>query len=115
MQAAYFAWLADGVVRHPDVHVVFAVLAGGAPIQLERVRSRGSDPGTSRHPRIHLDTASFSPSALRLCLETLGPEHLVFGSDVPVIDARPTLRALAEMGEATLAAARSENPGRLFR
>ena len=38
----------------------------------------------------------------------------MFGSDVPVIDAAPTLRALAELGEATLAAARSENPGRLF-
>jgi hypothetical protein len=114
MQAAYFAWLADGVERHPDVHVVFAVLAGGAPIQLERLRSSGSDPGTARHPRIHLDTASFRSSALRLCLETLGPDQLVFGSDVPVIDGAPTLRALAEMGEATLAAARSENPGRLF-
>ncbi len=114
MQAAYFAWLAHGVERHPDVHVVFALLAGGAPIQLERLRSRGSDPAAARHPRIHLDTASFSPSALQLCLETLGPEQLVFGSDVPVIDAAPALRALEEMGDAFLAAARSENPGRLF-
>lgn len=114
MQAAYFAWLAEGVKRHPDVRVVFALLAGGAPILLERLRSRGSDPEMARHPRIHLDTASFGPSALRLCLETLGYENLVFGSDVPVIEAAPALRALAEMGEAALAAARFENPGRLF-
>lgn len=114
MQAAYFAWLADGAERHPDVHVVFAVLAGGAPIQLDRLRSRRVDPKTARNPRIHLDTASFAPPALRLCLETLGPEQLVFGSDVPVLDAAPTLGALAELGEATLAAARSENPGRFL-
>ncbi len=114
MQAAYFAWLADGVERHPDLHVVFAVLAGGAPIQLERLRSRGFAPEAASHTKLYLDTASFGASALRLCLETLGPQQLIFGSDVPVIDSEPTLRALAEMGEATFATARSDNLGRLF-
>ena len=37
MQRAYFAWLAGAQERWPDVTVVFAILAGGAPIQLERL------------------------------------------------------------------------------
>ena len=89
MQAAYFAWIADGVERHPDLHVIFAVLAGGAPIQLERLRSRGFAPEAASHTKLYLDTASFGASALRLCLETLGPQQLIFGSDVPVIDSEP--------------------------
>ena len=44
MQAAYFAWLDHGVGQHRDLNVVFAVLAGGGPFQLERLRSRGGDP-----------------------------------------------------------------------
>ena len=113
MQAAYLSWLADGVERHPDLEVIFAVLAGGAPIQLERVRSRGGA-ADARPVRIHLDTASYGTRALRLCADALGAERLVFGSDVPVLPAAPTLQALAELGDAVLASARSENPGRLF-
>ncbi len=51
MQAAYFAWLDHGVEQHPDLNVVFAVLAGGGPFQLERLRSRGGDPELARHSR----------------------------------------------------------------
>ena len=114
MQAAYFAWLENGVERHPDLDVVFAILAGGAPIQLERLRSRGGDPAAARHPRIHLDTASYGARALGLCLETVGAAQLVYGSDRPVVDAAPTLEALAALGDGVLDTVRSENPGRLF-
>ena len=37
MQTAYLAWLARGQERWPDVPVVFAILAGGGPFQLERL------------------------------------------------------------------------------
>jgi hypothetical protein len=114
MQAAYLAWLADGAARHPELDVVFAVLAGGAPVQLERLRSRGGDPTAAGGARIFLDTASYGPEALGLCLEALGRERLVFGSDVPVLDAGPCLRALDALGDDIVAAARSENPARLF-
>ena len=114
MQAAYFAWLADGVERHPELDVVFAVLAGGAPVQLERLRSRGGDPEPTRHPRIHLDVASYGARALELCLTALEPAQLVYGSDRPVVDARPTLDALAGLGPDVLDTVRSDNPGRLF-
>jgi 6-methylsalicylate decarboxylase len=114
MQAAYLSWLADGVARHQDLDVVFAVLAGGAPIQLERLHSRGGAVAGA-DARVHLDTASYGPRALRLSAEALGADRLVFGSDVPVLAATPTLQALAELGDAALSSARSESPGRLFR
>ena len=114
MQAAYFAWLAADAERHPELDVVFAVLAGGAPIQLERLRSRGVALEAALSPRVHLDTASYGSRALRLCAEPVGAERLVFGSDVPVIDAGPTLQALTDLGDAVVALARSATPARLF-
>ena len=114
MQAAYFAWLDHGVEQHGDMNVVFAVLAGGGPFQLERLRSRGGDPERARHPRIHLDTASYGARALRLCADAVGPDRLVYGSDRPVVDPAPTLAALEELGEGVLDTVRSDNPGRLF-
>ena len=114
MQAAYLSWLTGGAEGHPDLDVVFAVLAGGAPIQLERLRSRGGE-APQAPARIYLDTASYGPRALRLCAEAHGVGRLVFGSDAPVVQPASTLQALAERGDGVLASARSENPSRLFR
>jgi 6-methylsalicylate decarboxylase len=114
MQAAYFGWLAGGAERHAALRVVFAVLAGGAPIQLERLAARGAEslavPGT----QAYLDTASYGPRALQLCLQAVGPERLVYGSDLPVVDSAPTLHALEELGPSVLQSVCCENPGRLF-
>jgi predicted TIM-barrel fold metal-dependent hydrolase len=114
MQAAYYAWLDDDVAGHPDLDVVFAVLAGGAPVQLERLRSRGGDPERASHTRTHLDVASYGARALELCLTALGPDRLVYGSDRPVVDAAPTLDALAGLGPDVLDTVRSDNPERLL-
>jgi predicted TIM-barrel fold metal-dependent hydrolase len=114
MQAAYFSWIFSGAERHPDLPVVFAILAGGAPFQLERLGSRGQEASAAPRTNVHLDTASYGRRALELCLGTLGVAQLVYGSDVPVIDPAPTLRALTELGDGVLDAASSENPGRLF-
>jgi 6-methylsalicylate decarboxylase len=113
MQAAYLSWVAGGA-RHPELDVVFAVLAGGAPIQLERLRSRGGAAAPAAGARVHLDTASYGPRALRFCADALGADRLVFGSDVPVLPAAPTLQALAALGDAAVSSARSESPSRLF-
>jgi predicted TIM-barrel fold metal-dependent hydrolase len=114
MQAAYFAWLEHGVERQPDLNVVFAVLAGGGPMQLERLRSRGGDPERARHPRIHLDTASYGARALGLAVEAVGAAQLVYGSDRPVVDPAATLDALAGLGPDVLDTVRVANPDRLF-
>ena len=114
MQAAYFSWISSGARRHPDLQVVFAILAGGAPFQLERLGSRGQDAAATPSPGLHLDTASYGRRALELCLETAGAGRLVYGSDVPVIDSGPTLRALEALGGSVLDTVSRENPARLF-
>ena len=90
MQRAYFAWLARAQERWSDVTVVFAILAGGAPMQLERLASRGVDVRSTLHRNVFFDTASYGRRALELCIETFGVEQLVFGSDAP--GGRPVAR-----------------------
>lgn len=114
MQGAYAAWLVGGADSHPDLPVVFAVLAGGAPVQLERLRSRVSSLHPTSHPHAYFDTSSYGTRALALCLEAYGTDQLVYGSDAPVIGPEPTARALAELGEHVVRAARVDNPTRIF-
>lgn len=114
MQAAYLEWLHRGQERHPGLAVVFAILAGGGPIQLERLASRGVDVRSSLHPNVFFDTASYGRRALELCIETFGVEQLVFGSDAPVVDARATLEAVRGFGESVECIVRSDNPERLL-
>jgi 6-methylsalicylate decarboxylase len=108
IQEAYFAWLARGVARWPELRVVFAILAGGAPVQVDRLRSRGGDVAAAAGPGIYLDTASYGRAALELC----NPAQLVYGSDVPVIDAEPTRAAVRALGLERAACV--ENPARLL-
>jgi hypothetical protein len=114
MQAAYFSWIAGGAARHPDLQVVFAILAGGAPFQLERLASRARQKGAAPPSNVHLESASYGRRALALCLETVGASQLVYGSDVPVVDSAPTLRALEGLGRSVLDTVSGENPARLF-
>ena len=113
-QAAYATWLARGLESYPSLRVVFAILAGGAPIQLERLRSRGWDTRRAQSPNVFFDTASYGRRAFELCLATFGFRQLVYGTDVPVVDSGPTADALAEFGEAVSNAARVENPSLLL-
>lgn len=115
MQAGYAAWISGGAERHPELPVVFAILGGGAPVQLERLRSRGVDVHTVLNPSVYFETASYGRRALALCLETYGVTQLLYGSDVPVVDPGPTLRALEELGDRVRQSVRVENPTRLFR
>jgi predicted TIM-barrel fold metal-dependent hydrolase len=98
MQAAYAAWLAQGRERWPELPVVLAILAGGAPIQLERMTARGFDAVEALEADVYFDTASYGPRALRLALDAFGPERLLFGSDAPVIEPGPTLAAVESLG-----------------
>ena len=80
----------------PTSNVVFAILAGGAPIQLERLASRGVDVRTVLYPNVYFDTSSYGRRALEVCVETFGVEQLVHGSDAPVID--PAVNASSDKG-----------------
>jgi hypothetical protein len=114
MQAAYAAWLADGAAAWPELRVLFAILAGGAPMQLERLGSRGVDTRTVLHEHVYFDTASYGDRALGLALATYGVRQLVYGSDWPVIDAETTLRSVRGFGQAVAEAVCCENPARLL-
>jgi hypothetical protein len=114
MQAAYAVWLAEGVGRWPDLKVVFAILAGGWPFQLERLGSRGVEARETLHSNVYFDTASYGRRALELCFATFGVGQLVYGSDVPVISSTPTLDAVRGFGEAVADALCRENPARLL-
>ncbi|MDQ3669989.1 MAG: amidohydrolase [Actinomycetota bacterium] len=114
MQAAWVLWLARGAAAYPGLPLVFAILAGGGPFQLERLRSRGVDVRTTLQANVFLDTASYGRRALELCLATYGVGRLVYGSDLPVVDSRPTLRSLREFGDAVTEAICRENPMQLL-
>jgi hypothetical protein len=114
MQAAYAAWLAAGAERWPTLRIVFAILAGGGPFQLERLASRGVDVRDTLHRNVFFDTASYGRRALELCLATFGVGQLVYGSDTPVIDSRPTLDAVRGFGEAVAHALCRDNTARLL-
>ncbi len=114
MQSAYAAWLAAGAERWPTLRVVFAILAGGAPFQLERLRARGGELDAALNPNLYLDTASYGRRALELCLATYGGGQLVYGSDFPVIDSGPTLEAVRGFGPAAADAMLTQNPERLL-
>lgn len=114
MQAAYLTWLVHGQERWPDVPIVFAILAGGGPFQLERLASRGIEVRSTLHRNIFFDTASYGRRALELCVETFGVEQLVYGSDLPVVDPEPTLRAIEGFGESVERMVRQDTPTRLL-
>jgi len=105
MQAAYAAWLASG---RSDLPIVFAIMGGGAPFQLERLRSRGDRADVP--PNVYFDTASYGRRAVDLAVAACGVERILYGSDAPVMDPRTTIDALGSLFD-TLAA---ENPARLF-
>jgi 6-methylsalicylate decarboxylase len=110
LHTAYAAWIADGTSRFPALPVVFAILAGGAPFQLERLRSRGLGERAALEANVYLETSSYGRRALALCLEAYGPGRLLYGSDVPVIDSRPTLEALRGLGPEVFDAVAHVNP-----
>jgi len=110
MQAAYLSWLADGRARWPTLRVVFAILAGGAPFQLERLSQRGVEVRSALDPGVFFDTATYGRRALELCVETFGVEHLTYGSDTPVVDSGFTLQAVRGFGDAVARMIQIETP-----
>jgi predicted TIM-barrel fold metal-dependent hydrolase len=88
MQAAWLTVAAAGRREHPNLVVVFAMLAGGAPLLTERLAARGGPPIDLRDPRIYYDTSSYGASAIQAMAQQVGPDELVYGSDRPVV--KPT-------------------------
>ena len=72
--------------------VLFAMLAGGAPLLSERLQARGGPPIELQDPRLFYDSSSYGPSAIEAMARRVGPEQLVYGSDRPVIEPKPFLQ-----------------------
>jgi predicted TIM-barrel fold metal-dependent hydrolase len=109
MQAAWFAFLHGGRHAHPRLRVLFAMLAGGAPLQLERLEARSAAAAAAPDPLVFYDTSSYGPRMLRAMIDTVGPAQLVYGSDRPVVNARTP-----QLGSALQSALLSTNPHRLL-
>jgi hypothetical protein len=109
MQAAWFAFLHAGRCAHPRLRVLFAMLAGGAPLQLERYAVRGGTAAPEPDRLVYYDTSSYGPRMLGAMVDAVGSAQLVYGSDRPVLD-RGAPRLDGELGQAL----RSANPHRLL-
>jgi 6-methylsalicylate decarboxylase len=109
MQSAWFAFLEAGRTAHQRLRVLFAMLAGGAPLQLERYAARSGSPAPAPDPLVFYDTSSYGPRMLAAMGAAVGDSQLVFGSDRPVVDPAPTWPS-PQLRVALLAT----NPARLF-
>jgi len=114
MQSAYLAWLAIGRERWPTLKVLFAMLGGGGPFQLERLARRGVDVRSALDPNTFFDVSTHGRRALELCIETFGVDQLAYGSDTPVVDPRPTLDAVRGFGDAVVHVLQTDTPSRLL-
>ncbi len=86
MQAAWLAFLVAGRLRHPELRVVFSMLAGLAPLHAERLASRGGPSPSLPDPLVFYDTSSYGPSAVRAVEDVVGAQQLLYGSDRPVVE-----------------------------
>jgi 6-methylsalicylate decarboxylase len=114
MQSAFLAWVTRDAERHARLPVVFAILAGGGPIQLERLGSRGVEVPPAARENAYFDTASYGRRALELCVAAVGSGQLVFGSDAPTLDPGAGLRAVAELGHAFARSVCGDNPTKVL-
>ncbi len=104
MQAAWLTFATLGRREHPRLRVLFAMLAGGAPLLSERLAVRGGPAVDLRDPLVFYDTSSYGPAAVETMARRVGAEQLLYGSDRPVVEPTATGREalLAANGAALL-------------
>jgi hypothetical protein len=107
MSAAWHAFAAWGRPRHPQLRIVYAMLAGGGPLHAERLLARGGPAAAIHDPLAWFDISSYGPLTLDAMIRVVGVDRLVYGSDRPVA-APPALTALGDAVEHALAVT---NPG----
>jgi hypothetical protein len=86
MHAAWLAFVSAGRAEYPRLRVVFAMLAGLAPLHAERLSARGGPRALDGDPLIFYETSSYGPDAVRVLGELVGAGQLLYGSDRPVVD-----------------------------
>ncbi len=86
MHAAWLAFLSAGRQQHPELCVIFSMLAGLAPLHAERLFSRGGPAQATRDPLLFYETSSYGPAAARRLQDVVGSEQLLYGSDRPIVE-----------------------------
>lgn len=100
MQAAWLTVASYGRRELPRLRIVFAMLAGGAPMLSERLRTRGGPHAELHDPLTFYDSSSYGPQMVETMARWVGPSQLVYGSDRPVVDVIPTGREAELMANA---------------
>ncbi|GAC1435165.1 MAG: hypothetical protein NVSMB51_04010 [Solirubrobacteraceae bacterium] len=86
MQAAWLHFVTAGRPEFPRLQVVFAMLAGGAPLLSERLEARDGPAIDLRDPHTWYDSSSYGPAAVGATAARVGARQLLYGSDRPVIE-----------------------------
>jgi hypothetical protein len=86
MQASWLAFVSAGRAQHPELRVIFSMLAGLAPLHAERLYSRGGPRAHLADPLVFYDTSSYGPLTVRSLAGIVGPQQLLYGSDRPVVE-----------------------------
>jgi hypothetical protein len=86
MHAAWLAFASVGRRSHPDLRVIFTMLAGLAPLHAERLASRGGPSSEDPDPLLFYDTSSYGRCAIGKLEEVVDPSQILYGSDRPVVD-----------------------------
>jgi predicted TIM-barrel fold metal-dependent hydrolase len=92
IQAAWLTFAALGRREHPSLVVLYAMLAGGAPLLSERMATRGAPAIDLTDPLVFYDSSSYGPAALEAMARRVGEQQLVYGSDRPVVEPERTGR-----------------------
>ena len=100
MQTAWLTFAAHGRRELPRLRILFAMLAGGAPMLVERLRARGGPEIDLHDPLTFYDTSSYGAMVVEAMAGWVGPDRLVYGSDRPVIDPVTTGREVELMTNA---------------
>jgi 6-methylsalicylate decarboxylase len=110
-QAAWLAFRVAGRSRHPELRVIFAMLAGLAPLHAERLLARGCAVASVPDPLIYFETSSYGPAALRMMEHAVGEQQLLYGSDRPVVQpGEPGMPAALDWAAAVAATERALGP-----
>jgi predicted TIM-barrel fold metal-dependent hydrolase len=110
MNTAWHAFAAFGRPQHPELRVVFAMLAGGAPLHGERLAARGGPVHALADANVFYDTSSYGPRTIDAVVRCVGVDQLVYGSDRPVVEPPAT----CPLGPAAADAMVSANVARLL-
>jgi hypothetical protein len=103
MHAAWLAFASAGRRAHPELRVIFTMLAGLAPLHAERLAARGGPAGQAADRLSFYDISSYGPRAARQLADAVGEQQLLYGSDRPVVEPGD-LAAPAELDWDVLAA-----------